>query len=76
MWHQQQYMLVFSDRWAALWPFLGIVGEILLLAIIICACERRRSKITEVEEEAKPLKTSNDDQPEHRAAAENVRNRK
>lgn len=70
-----------KDRWGALWPFLGILGELVFLALIICICERRRSKYKapEEEEETKPLT-----EPNHQAsgatpavaAASSVRNRK
>lgn len=33
-----------SDIYAALWPFLGIVVEVLLLGIIIFIFEKRRAK--------------------------------
>ena len=32
------------DKYAALWPFLGIVAEVVILCIIIFACEKRRAK--------------------------------
>ena len=41
-----------SDKFAALWPFLGICAEVLILCIIIFIYERRRSKKM-AEEDAK-----------------------
>lgn len=35
---------LFSDVYAALWPFLGILVEVLLLGIIIFIFEKRRAK--------------------------------
>ena len=33
-----------AGRYAALWPVLGIVGQLLLLAAIIYLCESRKGK--------------------------------
>ncbi|GAB1605159.1 neuroplastin-like [Argonauta hians] len=33
-----------KDKLAALWPFLGIVAEVVILCIIIFICEKKRSK--------------------------------
>ncbi|CAG5121378.1 unnamed protein product [Candidula unifasciata] len=41
-----------KDKLAALWPFLGIVGEVVLLCIIIFIYERRRSKQVLMEDNA------------------------
>lgn len=30
------------DKYAALWPFLGIVSEVVVICLIIFVCERRR----------------------------------
>lgn len=38
-----------KDKLAALWPFLGIVAEVVILCIIIFICEKRRSKDMEDE---------------------------
>ncbi|OQV16260.1 hypothetical protein BV898_09569 [Hypsibius exemplaris] len=66
-----------KDRWAALWPFLGILAELVLLALIICICERRRSRTLEQEEEAKPLnETTDNDRSTLPADNAAVRNRK
>lgn len=40
-----------KDKLAALWPFLGIVAEVVILCIIIFICEKRRSKEMEDEYE-------------------------
>ena len=31
------------DKYAALWPFLGIVSEVVVICLIIFVCERRRA---------------------------------
>ena len=31
------------DKYAALWPFLGIVSEVVVICLIIFICERRRA---------------------------------
>jgi len=31
------------DKYAALWPFLGIVAEVIVICIVIFICERRRA---------------------------------
>ncbi|RWS11176.1 neuroplastin-like isoform X2 [Dinothrombium tinctorium] len=33
-----------KDKWLALWPFLGIVGEVIILCTIIFIYEKRRQK--------------------------------
>jgi len=33
-----------KSKMAALWPFLGIVGEVIILCLIICIYEKRRNK--------------------------------
>lgn len=45
-----------KDRLAALWPFIGIVIEVIVLCAIIFVCERRRSKTVEEEDETEPMK--------------------
>lgn len=39
-----------SDKLAALWPFLGIVAEVIVLCVIIFIYEKKRSR--EMEDEA------------------------
>ncbi|BFZ01981.1 hypothetical protein BsWGS_05020 [Bradybaena similaris] len=41
-----------KDKLAALWPFLGIVGEVVVLCIIIFIYEKRRNKEVQMEENA------------------------
>ncbi|KAK3576122.1 hypothetical protein CHS0354_028021 [Potamilus streckersoni] len=41
-----------KDKLAALWPFLGIVAEVIVLCIIIFIYEKKRSKQLESEEDA------------------------
>merc|ERR1711981_1558124 len=31
------------DKYAALWPFLGIVSEVVVICLVIFICERRRA---------------------------------
>ena len=31
------------DKYAALWPFIGIVSEVVVICLIIFVCERRRA---------------------------------
>ena len=69
----------FSDRYAALWPFLGIVAEVVILAFLICVCERRRSRQLQREqqnEEAKPLHATQNEHDRNTLPADSVRNRK
>jgi hypothetical protein len=44
--------LYISDKLAALWPFLGIVAEVIVLCVIILVYEKRRSKKLEEEDAA------------------------
>ena len=40
-----------KDKYAALWPFIGIVAEVLVLCIIICVCEKRKASKDSVDDE-------------------------
>ena len=41
-----------KDKLAALWPFLAIVGEVLILCTVIFIYEKRKSKSGELEDDA------------------------
>jgi len=41
----------FSDKFAALWPFVGICAEVLILCVIIFLYERKQAKQLEKEVE-------------------------
>jgi hypothetical protein len=41
----------FSDKLAALWPFLGIVAEVVILCTIIFIYEKKRNKDASVDED-------------------------
>lgn len=65
-----------KDKYAALWPFLGICAEVAILCAIILIYEKRRAKRIEEEErreEASPLNANNDTKT---AVADDVRQRK
>lgn len=47
-----------KDRLAALWPFLGIVGEVVVLCVVIFVHENRRSKEKVDDEDEDPLNSS------------------
>uniref|UniRef100_A0A0B7A908 Ig-like domain-containing protein n=1 Tax=Arion vulgaris TaxID=1028688 RepID=A0A0B7A908_9EUPU len=54
-----------KDKLAALWPFLGIVGEVLVLCIVIFIYEKRRSKQIQKEDNAaREVDGSNPDKKE------------
>ncbi|KAL8625418.1 hypothetical protein ACOMHN_018563 [Nucella lapillus] len=58
-----------KDKLAALWPFLGIVAEVVVLCTIIFICEKKRNKDALLEEEA------NQDGASSEKKAEGVRHR-
>lgn len=37
--------ILLADKLAALWPFLGIVGEVVILSTIIIIYEKNRDKV-------------------------------
>jgi len=45
------YFCVAADKYAALWPFLGVCAEVVILCIIIFLYERRQAKQLEKETE-------------------------
>ena len=45
-------MLCVADKLAALWPFLGIVAEVIILCAIILCYEKSRSKKLSDEDDA------------------------
>jgi hypothetical protein len=65
-----------KDKYAALWPFLGICAEVAILCAIILIYEKRRAKRIEEEErqeEAAHLNANNDTKP---SGTDDVRQRK
>jgi hypothetical protein len=65
-----------KDKYAALWPFLGICAEVAILCTIILIYEKRRAKRIEEEErqeEAAHLNANNDTKP---PITDDVRQRK
>jgi len=40
-----------SDKFAALWPFIGVFAEVVILCAIIFLCERKQAKQLEKEVE-------------------------
>ena len=45
------FFLRVKDKYAALWPFIGIVAEVVVLCIIIFVCEHGRNSKNEFEDE-------------------------
>ena len=44
-------MVRVKDKYAALYPFVGIVAEVIVLCLIIFICEKRRASKEAVEDE-------------------------
>ena len=47
-----------KDKLAALWPFLAIVGEVLVLCTVIFVYEKRRTKATDLDDDPPPVTRS------------------
>lgn len=45
------FFLRVKDKYAALWPFIGIVAEVVVLVVVIFICEHRRNSKNEFEDE-------------------------
>jgi hypothetical protein len=45
------FFLRVKDKYAALWPFIGIVAEVIVLVIVIFLCEHGKNKKEEFEDE-------------------------
>ena len=46
-----------KDMYAALWPFLGIIAEVVILCIVILIFEKRNSKAEYDDSETPPART-------------------
>ena len=40
---ESAFFVRIRDKYAALWPFIGIVSEVVVICLIIFICERRRA---------------------------------
>lgn len=49
--HSEETLMRVKDPLAALWPFAGIVAEVVILCLVIFVCERRRKGAEEQEED-------------------------
>ncbi|GAV03517.1 hypothetical protein RvY_13926 [Ramazzottius varieornatus] len=65
-----------KDKYAALWPAIGVLAEIVLLLLIIFLCERRRSRVEEEEEARQPLNANAQNNNASAEPAVAIRNRK
>lgn len=54
-----------KDRLAALWPFIGILGEVITLCTVIFVYESKRTKAEEEDLNADPLPSPTRDAPGH-----------
>ena len=45
------FFLRVKDKYAALWPFVGIVAEVVVLCIVIFACEHGKNKKEEFDDD-------------------------
>lgn len=48
---ESAFFLRVKDKYAALWPFVGIVAEVVVLVIVIFACEHGKSKKEEFDDD-------------------------
>ncbi|KAF2893551.1 hypothetical protein ILUMI_12619 [Ignelater luminosus] len=63
-----------KDKYAALWPFLGICAEVLVLCAIILIYEKKRNK-TELEESDTDQSPEQKNTPDHGGKESNLRHR-
>jgi len=65
-----------KDKYAALWPFLGICAEVAILCAIILIYEKRRAKRIEEEERAEEAAHLNANNDTKAPLSDEVRQRK
>ncbi|XP_018329301.1 neuroplastin [Agrilus planipennis] len=73
--HDESYTMVrVKDKYAALWPFLGICAEVFVLCAIILIYEKKRNK-TELEESDTDQSPDQKNTPDHGGKDSNLRHR-